>query len=103
MSRTPDDVKALVCATQLADVSHVKAVLRTSPKAAQDWRPIIEASYKGLASIVELLIKHGADVNALSSSEHNRPLHRAIEKGHRDVVEVLLKAGADVEARATWL
>src|SRR5262249_35897824 len=67
------------------------------------WRPIMEASYKGFAEIVKLLAKHGADVNAVSTGEHNRPLHRAIEQGHTDVIEVLLSSGADIEARGTWL
>jgi ankyrin repeat protein len=103
MVRTPDAVRHLVCACGFGDEDSVRSILRRNPDAARDWRPIMDASYKGSPSIVELLIKHGADVDAISSSEHNRPLHRAIEKGHRDVVEILLKAGADVEARATWL
>src|SRR5262249_24215767 len=76
---------------------------KKTPDAAHDWRPIMEASYKGFAPIVELLARHGSDVNSISSSEHNRPLHRAIEQGHRTVIEVLLQSGADIEARGTWL
>jgi ankyrin repeat protein len=63
----------------------------------------MEASYKGFPEIVKVLVKHGADVDALSTAEHNRPLHRAIEQGHADVVDVLLSSGADIEARGTWL
>ena len=103
MTRTAEAVRELACAAGLGDLGLVRAILQKSPAAARDWRPIIEASYKGFAPVVEILIKNGADVNAISSSEHNRPLHRAIEKGHLDVVDVLLKGGADVEARATWL
>jgi uncharacterized protein len=103
MARTPETVRALTCAAKLGDVELARAILRKSPDAARDWRPIMEASYGGFASIVEALVGHGGDVNAISSSEHNRPLHRAIEKGHQDVTEVLLKAGADISARGTWL
>src|SRR5262245_24912032 len=103
MAKTPETVRALTCAAKLGDVDLARAILRESPDAARDWRPIMEASYNGFASIVEALVRHGADVNAISSSEHNRPLHRAIEKGHQDVIEVLLKAGADINARGTWL
>jgi len=78
-------------------------LLQNTPEAARHWRPIMEASYKGFAEIVEVLAKHGADVNAISTAEQNRPLHRAIEQGHADVADVLLRAGADIEARGTWL
>lgn len=81
----------------------VRSILRKHPEAARDWRSIMDASYKGFVEVVELLAKHGADVNAISSSEHNRPLHRAAEKGHDDVVKVLLQYGADMDARGTWL
>ncbi len=91
MARTPYVYEDFACACKFGDADFVRTMLRKSPKAAQDWRPIIEASYIGSAPIVEMLIKHGADVNAISSNEHNRPLHRAIEKGHQNVVEVLLK------------
>src|SRR5215471_13509760 len=103
MARTPDVVKELICIAGTGDVDAAKTVLRRNSDGARDWRPIMEASYKGFPEIVKVLVKHGADVNALSTAEHNRPLHRAIEQGHADVVDVLLSSGADIEARATWL
>ena len=87
----------------MGDLATTRILLRKIPEAARDWRPIMEASYKGFAEIVRVLAKHGADVNAISTGEHNRPLHRAIEQGHGDVVVVLLRSGADIEARGTWL
>jgi ankyrin repeat protein len=87
----------------MGDVDGAKILLRRTPEAARDWRPILEASYKGFVDVVKILVKHGADVNAVSTAEHNRPLHRAIEQGHADVVDVLLCSGADIEARGTWL
>ncbi len=68
MARTDDAVRELVCACGLGDLGSVRTILRRTPNAARDWRPIIEASYKGFAPIVEILIKHGANVNALSST-----------------------------------
>jgi ankyrin repeat protein len=103
MARTPPEVAQLACAAGIGDLAGTQILLRRTPEAARDWRPIMEASYKGFAKIVEILAKHGADVNALSTGENNRPLHRAIEQGHADVVDVLLHAGADIEARGTWL
>jgi ankyrin repeat protein len=81
MAKTPDAVKGLVCAAGMGDLDLMREILKRSPAAAHDWRPIMEASYKGFASVAALLAKHGSDVNAISSSEHNRPLHRAIEQG----------------------
>ena len=103
MSKTPFALRHLVCASKIGDANMVRGILRQSPEAARDWRPIMEASYNGFPKVVELLVKYGSDVNAVSTSEHNRPLHRAVEKNHLDVVEVLLRSGADIETRATWL
>src|SRR5262245_4185333 len=103
MAKTRDSVRELVCAAGFGDVNEVRTILRKHPEAVRDWRPIMDASYKGFAEVVDLLAKHGADTNAISSSEHNRPLHRAAEKGHEDVIEILLRHGADTEARGTWL
>jgi ankyrin repeat protein len=103
MARTPDAVRGLICMAGTGDVDSAKILLRRDPHAARDWRPIMEASYKGFPEIVKILVKHGADANAISTAEHNRPLHRAIEQGHDDVVDVLLSSGADIDARGTWL
>ncbi|HYL15891.1 MAG TPA: ankyrin repeat domain-containing protein [Terriglobales bacterium] len=94
MAKTPEAVRMLVCASAMGDLSTVRVILRNSPDAARDWRPIMDASYKGFGQVVEVLIKHGADVNAMSSSEQNRPLHRAVEQGHHEVIEVLIRSGA---------
>ena len=52
--------------------------------------------------IVRLLIAHGADVNAQSSSG-NTPLMYACAGGHEDVVRVLLEAGAHVEVSLSFI
>ena len=61
-----------------------------------DCTPLMEAASAGHTDIVRLLIAHGADVNAQSSSG-NTPLMYACAGGHEDVVRVLLEAGAHVE------
>ena len=60
-----------------------------------DCTPLMEAASAGHTDIVRLLIAHGADVNAQSSSG-NTPLMYACAGGHEDVVRVLLEAGAHV-------
>lgn len=51
------------------------------------------AAANGHAAVASILIKHGADINAI----HNEgtALQLAIDRGHNDVVELLLKHGAD--------
>ena len=61
-----------------------------------DCTPLMEAASAGHTDIVRLLIAHGADVNAQSSSG-NTPLMYACAGGHEEVVRVLLEAGAHVE------
>ena len=55
-----------------------------------------QASSSGHLEIVKLLLSHGADVNAQSSSG-NTPLMYACASGHAEVVRSLLEAGANVE------
>ncbi|XP_063991503.1 ankyrin repeat domain-containing protein 17 isoform X4 [Diachasmimorpha longicaudata] len=61
-----------------------------------DCTPLMEAASAGHVDIVSLLIAHGADVNAQSTSG-NTPLMYGCAGGHEDVVKVLLEAGANVE------
>ncbi|XP_030756084.1 ankyrin repeat domain-containing protein 17 isoform X3 [Sitophilus oryzae] len=58
--------------------------------------PLMEAASAGHLDIVRLLIHHGADVNAQSTSG-NTPLMYACAGGHTEVVEFLLENGAHVE------
>ena len=53
---------------------------------------------KIIVETVQLLVDHGADVNALDLS-HSTPLHLASLQGVLDAVQVLIKHGADVNAR----
>jgi hypothetical protein len=58
---------------------------------------LTEAVRKGHVDCVEVLLKHGADVNVVSNYG-TTALMRAAEQGHVDCVEVLLKHGANVNA-----
>ena len=49
-------------------------------KGLDDWRPLHFCSYEGYDDIAELLIKHGADVNAYTRFNRNA-LHIASIRG----------------------
>uniref|UniRef100_A0A672SCN4 GA-binding protein subunit beta-1-like n=1 Tax=Sinocyclocheilus grahami TaxID=75366 RepID=A0A672SCN4_SINGR len=59
------------------------------------------AASEGHTRIVELLLKHGADVNAKDMLKMSA-LHWAVEHSHRDVLELLLRFGADVHAQSKF-
>ena len=60
--------------------------------------PLHEAIDSGNLEIAQLLIGHGADVNA-PDKWGDRPFHRAVRSRSLDLVELLLKSGADIGAR----
>ncbi|MCY4173388.1 MAG: ankyrin repeat domain-containing protein [Cyanobacteria bacterium MAG CAR3_bin_5] len=60
--------------------------------------PLHKAASVNHVEMVELLLQHGADINAEDRSE-NSPLHLAIYAGHGDLARLLIEAGADVQAR----
>ncbi len=53
------------------------------------------ASYKGSLSIVDILLRRGANVNLGKSAA----LHQARKRGHVAVIDLLLKSGADDSIR----
>jgi ankyrin repeat protein len=57
------------------------------------------ASFKGHTDIVQLLVKHAADVSSRDWS-HWTPLHLASVMGNVGSIELLLQLGADFNARA---
>ncbi|XP_043237792.1 oxysterol-binding protein-related protein 1-like [Amphibalanus amphitrite] len=53
------------------------------------------ATYFGHTRVVELLLEHGADINAVNQCG-DTPLHKAAHIGHEELVLLLLKHGASV-------
>ena len=62
-----------------------------------DTTPLMFASAKGEAEMVEFLLERGGDAKAANASGQTA-LHFAAQRGYRPVVELLLKAKADVNA-----
>ncbi len=52
-------------------------------------------------AVVELLLRHGADVNGRSGVGRMTPLHMAARRGTVAIAEVLLASGAEIEAKDT--
>ncbi len=60
--------------------------------------PLHTAAEYGFSGVVRILKKHGAEVNARTSNDHETPLHYAAITGQTDTVVTLLELGADKEA-----
>src|ERR1700757_5086982 len=63
--------------------------------------PLHCATWKGHLAVVELLLKHGADVSAENNNDHwgTTPLHAAAHANQRAIAELLITHGADINAR----
>jgi hypothetical protein len=59
------------------------------------WTPLMKAADNGLVDCLEVLLKHGADVNVVDN-DGNTALIVAADNGHLDCIEALLKHGADL-------
>ena len=63
------------------------------------FTPLYSAAQRGDLHAVQLLLYHGASVDAATSCGNGyAPLHTAAANGHRRVVEVLLRGGANIKA-----
>jgi len=58
-----------------------------------------EAAREGFTSVVDLLIRNGADVN-LAFADGRTPLYCAAKNGHSDIVALLIAHGVNVNAEA---
>ncbi len=61
--------------------------------------PLLTACWLGHASIVSLLLAHGAHVNAIHREAGASAIEYAVLKGRADIVELLVKGGADLSMR----
>jgi ankyrin repeat protein len=85
------------------DADRVKALLSGSPslvfsKDGEGNTSLHRAAANGHKDVAELLLAHGADVNA-RDNDSVTPLQEAAAYGHKDVAELLLAHGADVNVK----
>jgi ankyrin repeat protein len=98
--------KEIIKAAKSGAASRVKELLAQdvsliSAKDTDGSTPLHCATWKGHQSVVELLLNHGADVNAMNNNEHwgTTPLHAAAHANQRAIAELLIAHGADIHAR----
>ena len=100
-----DRMDSLINVVRKGDMEAVRALLRDNPEmaiGAQMWEnssPLHLAAQEGYQDIAEVLLSHGAHVNAKSYHNGYRPLHNAALFGKKSLVVLLLSKGSDVNAR----
>jgi hypothetical protein len=96
----------LLGALKLKNTSLVLALLNAgtnpnSPIGNRRLRPLHYAAWSGSNEILQLLLKFGADINAVATGYSGRTaLQAASEREHIELVRVLLNYGADINAPA---
>jgi ankyrin repeat domain-containing protein 17 len=94
-----DSLLSLACSAGYYELAQVLLAMSAQVEdrgQKNDCTPLMEAASAGHIEIIELLIRHGADVNAQSSTG-NTPLMYACAGGHVEAVKALLNHGANVE------
>ncbi len=71
-------------------------------KNGRNCTPLMCASENGHLTTVQFLLKSGARVDELNTTEEWNALMYASIGGHQEVVKALLEAGADVNAKGRW-
>ncbi|XP_019620315.1 PREDICTED: death-associated protein kinase 1-like [Branchiostoma belcheri] len=64
-----------------------------------DQTPLHVASRHGQTAVAELLVQHGANLEARDGLLQQTPLHIATKQGHTATSEVLIRFGADIMAQ----
>lgn len=96
-------VRSACHAAQLGQLDKLERILRNRPEAinwdggtgTSGYTPLHYAARAGQLKAVQLLLRHGAAVDAATRSGRATALHRAAHTGHAEVVDALLAAGAD--------
>ena len=98
----PDDELPAYEAAAFGRVDRLRSLLAEGAQNANNWSPdgfsaLHLAIFGGSEEAVRMLIEHGADVDALATSDiaKVRPLGTAAFAGRPDLEKLLLEAGAD--------
>jgi ankyrin len=66
-----------------------------------DWTPLLAAIQRRQSGVIDALLKHGANVNVLSS-QGDSPLHTATVRGDLNLIKVLLDHGANPNLKSKY-
>jgi len=104
--KAPNFAKEIIKAAKSGDTDRVKELVRMdsslmSVRDSDGSTPLHCACWKGHESVVAVLLKAGADVNAENANEHwgTTPLHAAAHANQKKIAELLIAHGADINAR----
>ena len=102
----PEPGKLISKAAKSGDVATIQALLASDPslieaRDADGSTPLHCATWKGREAVAELLVKAGANVNAVNQNGHwgTTPLHAAAHANQAKIAKLLLDHGADVKAK----
>jgi ankyrin repeat protein len=90
----PSGVTPLTAAASAGSSEIVRTLLKNGADPNLNG-PLEDASLKGFAGVVELLLDHGALVNQLNAASGTTALYAAASFGKGETVSLLLKRGAD--------
>jgi RNA polymerase sigma factor (sigma-70 family) len=97
-----EKVTRMIEAANAGDATTILSLLQDDPQLLSarevpgNHTPLHIAAASGDAAVVELLLAHGADPNAIDESDNASPLHYAAERGWLECVKLLVEAGANV-------
>ena len=97
----PDDAEVMKASSN-GDLGAVRELLRSGKARASDttfeynYTPLTNAIKSGNVELVDLLLRHGANVNGLFGMYQTSPLAWALQHRRENVIRILLERGADV-------
>ena len=96
------DCEALQRAAVNGEDASVDSILQSKPdlvncRDKRGWTPLHNAAFSGQAKVIQVLVAHGAALEA-TDQDGATPLHAAATAGKPDAIEALLQSGARIDA-----
>lgn len=100
----PSHAEPIHDASENGDLAKLTELIQNNPNSINSTdqfgdTPLLLAAKRGHFDAVNLLLKHGAIVDAKGGFVHDTSLTAAARNGYTEIVRILLDAGADVNAK----